>query len=185
MTLFLPLLAAAAVAATAPTPAAPPPQLWRDARVGMTLEQVEEMFPKGFAAGGLPGWGGAVPQWGMAEQVYGYAGAATFYFLNGRLSQVIVSLPQVKTGTTDDNLAAARELARDLSGYYGKPATCVDALKKGLDRVDCRWSAPGLEAAMSYVDYAGQSARLNVTVHAPTAKKPTTGAVFKTKGRRM
>ena len=155
-------LLAAAVAAQA-APAANAPEIWRGARAGMTIEQVQGLFPQGRPTGSAtPGETGAVPAWAIDEQVYGRDGVAT-----------------------QGNLSAARTLATQLSGYYGKPKACVDLDRRGLARMDCRWSAGKLDVGLSYLDYGGANPTLDVSVRLQPAKPPQTGAVFKTKGRKL
>ena len=193
-----------------PAAAAPPaasdlhPEIWRGARAGMTIEQVQELFPKGRAAavpapttGAPPDQGvrvaartsttavGALPVWSMDETIYGRDGVATFYFQSGRLVATLVSLEKIKAHGTQANLDAARDLARDLSGYYGKPKDCVDVDRHGLARMDCRWSAGRLDVGLSYLDYGGASSTLNVSVRLQSPKPPETGAAFKAKGRKI
>jgi hypothetical protein len=190
---LLPILAAVAALsqpgashpASAKPPAAPPPELWRGALVGMPLAQVQAMFPKGYGAGGTGVEGGGAPGWAMAEQVYGRSGIATFYFRSGLLSEVLVELNDVKPNSTRTNFEQARDLKAALSDYYGKPATCVDTDKRGLDRLDCRWEHNGVQVGLSYQDFGGQSPVLDVAVKQIIPKPYNPGAIFGRKAKRL
>ncbi len=193
--MILPAVLAAVLAATiaaAPSVSAPvavvpaSPEIWRGAHAGMTAAQVGELFPNGHAPpGDTPAMSGAIAGWSMDEEVYGRAGVATFYFTAGRLSSTLVSLKEVPVRSTGANLTAARALATELSGYYGKPKDCVDVSKHSLNRMDCRWSTPGVLVGLSYLDYGGASPTLDLAVQLPAAKPAVTGAVFKSKGHKM
>jgi hypothetical protein len=70
--------------ALAATPA-PPVELWRGAALGMTLDQVQALFPLGHAPAGvgkppaLPAQDdGTLALWQMDDQVYGRSGVAPF-----------------------------------------------------------------------------------------------------------
>lgn len=172
------------ILAAAVATAAPPPELWRGARVGMTPSQVQEMFPTGRAASGLGVEGGGAPGWAMDEPVYGWPGTATFYFAGGRLTEVLVSLKDIKPSHTADNLKVARNLETALDGYYGKPAQCVDTSRGGMTRVDCGWSARGVRVGLSYQDLGGFSPTLDVAVRPQEPPKTNRGAAFGRKARR-
>jgi hypothetical protein len=176
-----PLIFAAAVSAAPPPPQ---PELWRGATVGMTLAQVQELFPTGHAVAGLGVEGGGTPGWAMAESVYGLPGTATFYFAGGTLREVLVSVTGVRPVHTADNLQVARNLEAALSGYYGKAAACVDSSARGLTRLDCDWSARGVRVGLSYQDLGGRTPTLDVAVRPVEPPKRRPGALFGHKARR-
>jgi hypothetical protein len=180
---LLPILAA--VAALAKPAAAPPPELWRGALVGMPIAQIQALFPQGYGSGGMGVEGGGTPGWAMAEQVYGRSGVATFYFRNGGLSEVLVELKDVKANSTRTNFEQARDLKAALSDYYGKPETCVDSAKRGLDRLDCRWNHNGVQVGLSYQDFGGQSPVLDVAVKQIIPKPYNAGAIFGHKAKKL
>ncbi len=176
-------LAAAALAAAAVQPAGSP-ELWRGALVGMPLTQVQALFPSGYPSGGLGVVGGGVPAWAMTEHVYGRSGIATFYFNADHLSEVLVELSDIKANSTQTNFQQARELKTALSDYYGKPVQCVNTDRRGLDRLDCRWTHNGVQVGLSYQDFGGASPVLDVAVKQIAPKPYNAGAVFGHKGRR-
>ena len=177
--------AGAQPAASVSTPVRARPELWRGARVGMTLEAVQELFPKGRPGAGAPLVSGATALWAMDDEVYGRPGVATFYFLAGRLNAVLVDLNEIKTRSTSENFHAARELRTALSGYYGTPKECVDISKHGLDRLGCRWTYNGVLVGLSYLDFGGKSAVLDIAIRQPPPRPATNTAPFSPKGRRL
>lgn len=168
----------AAVASTIRPAPPPPPELWSGARVGMTLDDVQALFPMGRAARGSGVSGGATPAWAIDQPVYGRPGVATFYFNNGRLAEVLVSIRDLALRHTRENLQAARALEMQLDGYYGQAAQCVDGSKRGLGRLDCHWFARGVSVGLSYQDFGGLSPELDVAVRPLSAKDAFQGALF-------
>jgi hypothetical protein len=154
-------------------------ELWRGASLGMTLEQVQTLFPAGHAP--LPINGaktlpteddGTLALWQMTDQVYGRDGVATLYFRNGGLASVTVDLNDVKPHATIGNMADARALETAFSGYYGKPKLCFDSTARGLDQVDCRWQGHGLRIGLSYQDFGGLSPYMAIAIRpAPEPRK--------------
>jgi hypothetical protein len=168
--------------------AAPIPriELWRGARLGMTLDQVKTLFANGH--GPVPLAGAKAPPaeddgtdalWQMDDQVYGRAGVATFFFRNGGLASVAVNLSDIKPHATIGNMADARALESAFSGYYGKPRLCFDSTARGLDQVDCRWEGHGLRIGLSYQDIGGASPYMAIAIRPvpppPRAKSPFFG----------
>jgi hypothetical protein len=153
--------------------AAPIPriELWRGAMLGMTLEDVETLFPHGRGPKPIgdaktpPAQDdGTVALWQMDDQVYGRDGVATLFFRNGGLASVTVTLKDVPAHATIGNLADARALESAFSGYYGKPKVCFDSKAGGLDQVDCRWQGHGLRIGLSYQDFGGSSPSMVIAI---------------------
>jgi len=161
-------------------------ELWRGATLGMTLDQVKALLPKGHGPYPLPGAktppvedDGTDALWQMDDQVYGRTGVATFYFRSGGLASVTVNLNDVRPHATIGNMADARELETAFSGYYGKPKLCFDSTARGLDQVDCRWEGHGLRIGLSYQDLGGASPYMAIAIRPvpppPKAKSPFFG----------
>lgn len=153
--------------------AAPIPklELWRGAMLGMTLDQLEDLFPAGHPPGPigtaivLPAQDdGAQPLWQMADLVYGRSGVATFFFRDNRLVSLTVDLNDIKPHATIGNMKDARALETAFSGYYGKPKVCFDRTTGGLDQVDCRWQGHGLRIGLSYQDFGGSSPYMAIAI---------------------
>ena len=191
---MLALLALAAAAAATPpavAPLAPAPELWRGARAGMTLVQVQALFPGGRVAaytlatrppianavtGGVAGWA-------VDEQVFGRPALATYYFApSGGLLEVVVSVQNLRLRHTRDNVDTARAIRSGLLKYYGPPKVCLDTADHGLDRLDCRWVTRSVQVGLSYVDYGGLAPNLDVAVRGPPGKLHELGAVFRQHG---
>jgi len=169
--------------AAAPIPTV---ELWRGAMLGMTLDQVKTLFPKGHGPLTIPGAkvppaedDGTLALWQMDDQVYGRDGVATLFFRNGALASVTVNLTGVKAHATIGNMEDARALETAFSGYYGKPKLCFDSTVRGLDQVDCRWEGHGLRIGLSYQDFGGSSPYMAIAVRpvppSPKAKAPFFG----------
>ncbi len=176
-------LLAAAAAASAPPPGGGAPELWRGARVNMSLQQVEEMFPGGRTLGGPALEDGAAPAWMIDENVYGKPGGAAFYFSGGALTSVIVELKDIQPRRTAENMKDARALETAMEGYYGKPSRCIESTRRGLDRLDCFWAVRGVDVGLSYQDFGGASPYFDVAIRALKARPPRTGAHFRAKGQ--
>jgi hypothetical protein len=166
--------------------AAPIPriELWRGAKLGMTLEEVKALFPNGHTPYALPGAKAAPAEddgtdalLQMNDQVYGRSGVATFFFRSGGLTSVTVNLSGVKPHATIGNMADAKALETAFSGYYGKPTICLDSTARGLDRVDCRWQGHGLRIGLSYQDFGGASPSMAIAIR-PTPPPPKAKSPF-------
>jgi hypothetical protein len=168
--------------------AAPIPriELWRGAKLGMTLDEVKALFPNGHGATPLPGANappaeddGTEALWQMNDQVYGRVGVATFFFRSGGLTSVTVNLSDIKPHATIGNMADAKALETAFSGYYGKPTVCLESTARGLDQVDCRWQGHGLRIGLSYQDFGGASPSMAIAIRPvpppPVAKSPFFG----------
>ena len=188
------LVLAAAVVAPPPAAAPPPslaPELWRGARVGMTLAQVEALFPAGRAAAAslvtrppvANAVTGASAGWAVDEQVFGRPALATYYFAPvGGLLEVVVTVQNLRLRHTRDNVDTARAIRNGLLQYYGQPEVCLDTADHGLDRLDCRWVTRSVQVGLSYVDYGGLAPNLDVAVRSLPAKLHEPGAVFRQHG---
>jgi len=168
--------------------AAPIPriELWRGARLGMTLDEVKALLPTGHGPAPLAGAAaplaeddGTEPLWQIDDQVYGRAGVATFFFRSGGLTSVTVNLSDIKPHATIGNMADAKALETAFSGYYGKPKVCLESTARGLDQVDCRWQGHGLRIGLSYQDFGGASPSMAIAIRPvpppPKAKSPFFG----------
>jgi hypothetical protein len=166
--------------------AIPRVELWRGATLGMTLDQVKALFPKGHAARAIGDAKNAPEEddgtqalWQMDDQVYGREAVATLFFRNGGLASLTVQLNDVKPHATIGNMEDARALETAFSGYYGKPALCFDSKARGLDLVDCRWQGHGLRIGLSYQDFGGASPYMVIAIRPvpppPKAKIPFFG----------
>lgn len=167
------------------------PELWHGARAGMTPDQVKALFPEGRDAPpttfGFPPTPNAVEGGGAAgyavdEEVFGHPAIATYYFNAGRLLEVVVDVQNLRLRHTRDNVQIAREVQSGLLGFYGPAKVCVDSDRKGLARLDCRWTPAGIQVGLSYVDYGGLSPTLDVAVRSAAPKKRFAGAVFGRRG---
>jgi hypothetical protein len=162
-------------------------ELWRGARVGMTPTQVAALNPGVRPAAPLlvtrppvpNAVVGAAAVMAVSDQVFGYPALATYYFspVTG-LVEVVVSVRDLRLRHTLDNVGIARDIRAGLQGYYGQPKVCLDTAKRGLVRLDCRWTSRSVQVGLSYVDYGGLSPNLDVAVRATPPKIREQGAVF-------
>jgi len=146
-------------------------ELWHGATLGMTLDQVKALFPKGYGPGPVGKAkeapvedDGTIALWQMDEQVYGRDGVATLFFSNGGLASVLIDMKDIEPAATADNMADAKVLETGFSGYYGKPKLCLNATARGLNQVDCRWEGHGLRIGLSYQDFGGLSPRMAIAI---------------------
>ena len=169
-----------------PPPGHPQPELWRGARVGMSIPQVAALFP-GFRPASatlttrppVPNaviGGGAVLA--ANEQVFGYPALATFYFAPSGLIEVVVGVRNLRLRHTLDNVGIARDIRTGLLRYYGAPKVCLDTDTRGLVRLDCRWTTRAVQVGLSYVDYGGLSPNLDLAIRAMPPRVRETGSVF-------
>ncbi|MGC1303826.1 MAG: hypothetical protein WA840_15780 [Caulobacteraceae bacterium] len=183
----------AAVATAIPAPPPPPPiELWHGAISGMSPAQVQALFPKGrqpqLAVGYPPvpnmveGGGGA--GYAVDEDIFGHSAVATYYFQAGRLLEVIVDVKNMGLRRTRDNVDVARQIEGGLTNYYGPPKVCADTDKRGLARLDCRWTVRSLQVGMSYVDYGGLSPSLTIAARSLAPKRKVGPAIFPRRGVR-
>lgn len=169
-----------------PIPGRPQPELWRGARVGMTAAQVTALNPDARPAAPRlvtrPPVDNAVVGAGAVlavnEQVFGYPALATYYFGPTGLVEVVVGVRELRLRHTLDNVSMARDIRTGLVQYYGRPKVCLDSDKRGLARLDCRWTTRSVQVGLSYVDYGGLSPNLDVAVRAMPPKVRETGSVF-------
>jgi hypothetical protein len=178
---MLAFVLAAAVAAAGAAEPVQAPELWRGSHVGMTLAEVQALFPTGHGAAPTLVSGGAAV-WAVDETVFGRDALATYYFAGGRLLEVVVSVKGLHLRHTRDNVDDARDLRQALARYYGPPKVCVDADRRGLARLDCRWVTPTIQVGLSYVDYGGLAPSLDVAVRALPGRVREHGAVFRQHG---
>jgi hypothetical protein len=186
------LLATAVAAAPPPPPPPPPVELWHGAIAGMSPAQVQALFPGGRAPGpalvptSVPDMveGGAYAGYLADQEVFGYPAVATFYYQGGHLLQVIVNVQNLELHHTRDNVDIARAIETGLSSYYGPPKVCADTDKKGLARLDCRWTVRSLQVGLSYVDYGGMSPALTIAARPRPPKRKVSPAIFPRRGVR-
>ncbi len=187
---MLALIAAAVLAAAPSAPAVNGPpttaELWRGARINMTVAQVQALFPDGRPPAPLlvtlPPVANAVvggsAGWAVDEQVFGHPALATYYFSPTGLLEVVVSVKGLRLRHTRDNVGVARDIRAGLLRYYGRPTVCEDTARRGLDRLDCRWATHQVQVGLSYVDYGGLGPNLDVAIRAPAGRLRENGAVF-------
>jgi hypothetical protein len=169
-----------------PIPGQPRPELWRGAKVGMSVDQVRALNPEARQAASqlvtrppvANAVVGASAVLAVDEQVFGYPAVATYYFGPTGLLEVVVNVGSLRLHHTLDNVTVARSIRDGLFQYYGRPKVCLDTDKRGLARLDCRWTARSVQVGLSYVDYGGLSPNLDVAVRAMPIKVHETGAVF-------
>jgi hypothetical protein len=163
---MIPILFALALAAA---PADAPPvglEIWRGAKVGMTPQAVKTLFPAvrpvvdgesllDNAKERLKLDGARLPT--------GDRASARFFFRDGGLNEVKL-LVEAPPGKTAANVARAAAVSDSLTPVYGKPIAC--GAREGLLAYQCDWMNKGLSVSVTYMDVAGQSPLLDVTLRA-------------------
>jgi hypothetical protein len=140
--------------------------IWRGAQVGMAPSDVRAVFP-----GVQPVSDGEALLDNAKERLRldgvrlpgGEAASARFYFRGESLNEVRL-LVDAPVGATAANVARARAVADRLAVEFGKPVACGP--REGLLAYQCDWLSKGLSVSVTYMDVAGQSPLLDVTLRA-------------------
>lgn len=163
MTQVLIALAAAAAAFDAPAAGL---EIWRGAKVGMTPAEVRAAFPavKPVADGeALLDNAKEKLRLDGVQLASGDRARARFFFRGEGLNEVKL-LVEAPAGKTEANVKRAAAVADSLASAYGTPVAC--GARAGLLAYQCDWIAKGLSVSVTYLDVAGQSPLLDVTLRA-------------------
>jgi hypothetical protein len=159
------VLAQPDVAPKPPLTAAPPmslgPELWRGARIGMTVDDVASRFPGATASKGEVLSDGSRSALIQSVQLGGAPATAQFYFNPNGLDAIIIDRPDVSVGRSADNLVKTHRLIDQLTAAYGKPATCTE--QQRVTALSCTWVLGEAKAVASYRDVGGASPALSVS----------------------
>jgi hypothetical protein len=156
-------LAAAELASGAPRPPtlADPIRgldLWRGAKIGMSLSDVQARFPSARTpADPVTLTGGETDALELADTTLaGRPATARFYFKDAELVSVQLTLAALPVGRSADNMAMARAVAADLDRTYGEPYDCGDRSFSQIAAYGCKWLQKPLAVRLWYMDTAGQ-----------------------------
>ena len=94
-----------------------------------------------------------------------------FYFRGDGLNEVKLTA-DVPQGQTAANVRRAEALADALRRTYGKPVTC--GARQSLLAFECDWISHGLSVSITYLDVAGLSPMLEITVRGDREHRATT-----------
>jgi len=133
--------------------------LWRGAKVGMTVDDVRRLFPLA-AAAKTPNilTGGQVDllQLGDAD-LGGRPATAHFYFKGPELQAVELTASGFKPGAPAANMALAKGLADGYAAALGPGYDCGSRSLADIDIYECKWLKGRLSIQLLYMDVAGQA----------------------------
>jgi hypothetical protein len=164
------------------TPVSLGPELWRGARIGMTVDDVASRFPGATVSKGEVLSDGSMSALIQSVELGGAPATAQFYFNRNGLDAIIIDRPDVLVGRGAENLVKAHGLIDQLTAAYGKPAACTE--QRRVAALSCTWALGEAKAVASYRDVGGASPALSVSYRRLNDAKPwSPGPVKKLKPR--
>ena len=132
--------------------------LWRGAKVGMSVGQVQRLFPGGVApAQPTTLTGGEVDRLQLAGvDLDGHAAVAHFFFRDAALLSVELTLADVLPAASVRNVEIAKHISADLTARYGAGYDCGDESFGDVAAYECKWLKGRLSIRLWYMDTAGQ-----------------------------
>jgi hypothetical protein len=158
------LTASATVASAAAGSPAVGIDLWKGARVGMSVDQVYALFDSAQPETGQSLANGAVEALSLQATIAGQPADALFFFRDKALDAVLIEQRNVRRDQRPHNLAEARELVSFATLRYGAPGRCADW--RQVAALSCTWRVGGLSVGVSYLDFGGGSPRLSIIYRA-------------------
>ena len=138
--------------------------LWRGARLGMSVTDLRRLFPESTApqtpAILTGGETESLEMTGIA--LAGRPAVARFFFKEARLVAVELTLPDLKAAASSTNLAAAQEIAAEYTAKFGQGFDCGQRGLGDLNAYECTWLKSPLLIRLWYMDSAGQAPLLYV-----------------------
>lgn len=148
-------------AARIPTVAGAMPglELWRGAKIGMSIAEVRRLFPAARPPEApMVLTGGEVDRLELTSvDLESRAATARFFFKGGGLVSVELSLPSLRPAATAENMSAAREIGERFTARYGRSYDCGDRSFGEIDAYGCKWLKSPLSIRLWYMDVAGQA----------------------------
>jgi hypothetical protein len=155
--------AAAADPNTPPPPTIADPikglDLWRGAKVGMTVTDVRRLFPLAAPPekrNTLTGGQVDLLQLPSAD-LDGRPATAHFYFAGPELVAVELTASGFKPGERISNMALAKAIADRYAASYGPGYDCGSRSLGDVDVYECKWLKGRLSIQLWYMDVAGQA----------------------------
>ena len=133
--------------------------LWRGAKVGMDVTAVRRAFPAAVPpATPTILTGGEIDRLQLsAVDLDGRRAVAHFFFKEGGLVSVELTLPGLKPGESAANARDMARLAEHLTGTYGDAYDCGDRSESDITAYGCKWLRKPLSIRLWYMDVAGQA----------------------------
>ena len=133
--------------------------LWRGAKVGMSVAEVRYHFP-----GASPPFkpnvltGGQIDRLQLSHQtLVEHPSIAHFYFEGPQLVSVELTATDFKPGERLRNLEEARNIAANYTSHYGAGYDCGSRSLGDINVYECKWLRGRLSIQLWYMDVAGQA----------------------------
>jgi len=134
---------------------APPTEIWRGTRFGMTAGQVLRLFPAARATVAGGSLAGDVEGASMLTRVADHDALAHFFFGKKGLSTVELDILDVEQGRSAANLVEAHQFGDLLAQKYGSAQTCASPQAQALvQSYSCRWTTGALHIELEYREAA-------------------------------
>jgi hypothetical protein len=133
--------------------------LWRGAKVGMSADEVQRLFPRA----GSPSkptilTGGQMDRLQLEPiDLDGRPATAHFYFAGPQLVAVELTASGFKSGEPAHNIERAKRIAAGYSATYGQGYDCGDKSLGDIAAYECKWLKGRLSIQLWYMDVAGQA----------------------------
>lgn len=124
-------------------------ELWRGTFAGMSQADVQAVHPHVTAGDGDRLINGATSDLHLVGFRLGdREGEAEFFFLDGKLHQVVERPAGLTGDASEANMAIVQSLAADLADRYGEPYECGPT----ANGYHCSWETETLNVALLYLD---------------------------------
>lgn len=133
--------------------------LWRGAKVGMSAEDVQRLFP-----GSRPPRQTTILTGGQVDTLQletvdlnGRPATAHFYFAGRQLVAVELTASVFQPGQPTRNIAMAQSIADSFTATYGPGYDCGPKSLGDIGMYECKWLKGRLSVQLLYMDVAGQA----------------------------
>jgi len=154
-------ISALLLALTLPSLPALGENLWHDAQLGMSPAQISTLFPAARVGSHRRLNSGASNELSLSDYAIGDDSfSIDFFFLGGRLDEVIVRLDKVESQASQANQAAFEHLVAATTREHGRPSGCQTTRNITLFR-GCEWQTKEIRVDVIFVEVGGQGVVLN------------------------